>query len=85
MTTYLHTARVCISIPWYTAVLTCVESRTIILAIRGYILTRHNLVVSLNITLEEVSCKVNEYSVSENTLYRCVDGFNEDRISIFHI
>ena len=34
-------------------------------------------------TLEEVSCKVNEYSVSENTLYRFVDGFNEDRISIF--
>ena len=40
-----------------------------ILAIRGYMLTRHNLVVARNTTLEEVSCKVNEYSVSENTLY----------------
>ena len=39
-------------------------------------LTRHNLVVAPNTTLEEVSCKVNEYSVSENTLYRFVDGFN---------
>ena len=47
------------------------------------ILTRHNLIVTRNITLEEVSCKVNEYSVSENTLYRCVDGFNWDQISIF--
>ena len=33
-------------------------------------MTRHNLVVARNTTLEEVSCKVNEYSVSENTLYR---------------
>ena len=39
-------------------------------------LTRHNLVVARNTTLEEVSCKVNECSVSENTLYRFVDGFN---------
>ena len=36
-------------------------------------LTRHNLVVARNTTLEEVSCKVNEYFVSENTLYRFVD------------
>ena len=47
-------------------------------------LTRHNLVVARNTTFEEVSCNVNEYSVSENTLYRSVDGFNLDRISIFH-
>ena len=39
-------------------------------------LTRHNLVVAQNTTLEDVSCKVNEYSVSENTLYKFVDGFN---------
>ena len=45
-------------------------------------LTLHNL-VAWNTILEEVSCKVNEYSVSENTLYRCVDGFNLDIISIF--
>ena len=32
--------------------------------------------------LEEVSCTVNGYFVSENTLYRCVDGFNKDKISI---
>ena len=32
-------------------------------------LTRHYLVVARNITLEEVSCKVNEYSVSKSTLY----------------
>ena len=44
-------------------------------------LTRHNLVVARNATLEEVSCKVNEYSVSENTLYRCVDGFTLNKIS----
>ena len=42
-------------------------------------LTRHNLVVARNTTLEEVSCKVNEYSVSDNTLYRCVDVFNLNR------
>ena len=47
-------------------------------------LTQHNLVVAQNTTLEEVSCKVNEYSVYGNTLYRCVDGFNLDRISVFH-
>ena len=59
-------------------------------------LTRHNLVVARNTIWEEVSCKVNEYSVCENTLYRneysvcentlyrCVDGFNLERISIFH-
>ena len=47
-------------------------------------LTRHNLDVARNTTLEEGSCKVNEYSVSENTLYICVDGFNLDRISNFH-
>ena len=46
-------------------------------------LTRYNLVVARNTKFEEVSCKVNEYSASENTLYRCVDGFNLDRISIF--
>ena len=40
--------------------------------------------VARNTTLEEVSCKVNDHSVSENTLYRCVDGFNLNRISIFH-
>ena len=40
--------------------------------------TRHNLVVARHTTFEEfeVFCKVNEYSVSENTLYRFVDGFN---------
>ena len=42
------------------------------------------MVVAQNTTLEEVSCKVNDHSVSENTLYRCVDGFNLNRISIFH-
>ena len=41
-----------------------------------YKLTRHSLVVARYTTLEEVSCKVNEYSVSANTLYRFVDGFN---------
>ena len=50
----------------------------------GCILTLHNLVVALNTTLEEVSCKINDHSVSENTLYRCVDGFNLNRISIVH-
>ena len=83
MTTYLHTARVCITIPRYTA-LTWAESRTKVLANSGYILTRHNLVVAQNTTLEEVSFKVNEYSVSENTLYRCVGCFSFDGISIFH-
>ena len=39
-------------------------------------LTRHNLIVARNTTLEEVSSKVNEYSVSEITLYRFVYGFN---------
>ena len=39
-------------------------------------LTRLNLVVARNIKLEEVSCKVNGYSVSKNTLYRFVNGFN---------
>ena len=39
-------------------------------------LTRHNLVVAVNTTLKEVSCKVKEYSVSQNTLYKFVDGFN---------
>ena len=37
-------------------------------------LTRHNLVVAQNTTLDEVSFKVNECSVSEKTLYRFVDG-----------
>ena len=47
-------------------------------------LTRHNLVVTRYTILEEVSCKVNEYSVSENTLCICVDGFHEDIISFLH-
>ena len=47
-------------------------------------LTRHNLVVARTTTLEEVSCKADKYCVSENTLYRCVEGFNLDRISIIH-
>ena len=51
------------------------------LAIRGYIFNRHNVVAARNITFEEVSCKVNEYFVSKSTLYRCVDGFNNDRIT----
>ena len=55
------------------------------LANREYIVTRHNIVVARNTTFEEVSCKVNEYSVSENTLYRYVDGFNNDVISISDI
>ena len=38
--------------------------------------TRHNLVAARNTTLEEVSRKVNEYSVSEITLYSFVDGSN---------
>ena len=42
------------------------------MATREYILTRHNLVVARKTTLEEVFCKVNEYFVSENTLYGCV-------------
>ena len=45
------------------------------------ILTRRYLVVARNTTLQEVSCKVNKYSVSENTLYRYVDGFHLDRIT----
>ena len=48
------------------------------MAIGGYIVTRDYLVVARNITLEEVSCKVNEYFVSEKTLYRCVYDFNKD-------
>ena len=32
-------------------------------------LTRHYLVVAQKTILVEVSCKVNEYTVSENTLY----------------
>ena len=47
-------------------------------------LTRHILVVARNNTLEDVSCKVNEYSVSKNTLFRCFNGFNLDRILIFY-
>ena len=39
-------------------------------------LTRYHLVIARNIALEEVSCIVNEYSVSENTLYRFVNGFS---------
>ena len=39
-----------------------------LLAILGYMLTRHNQAVARNTTYEEVSRKVNEYSVSENTL-----------------
>ena len=50
----------------------------------GDILTRYYLVVARNTTLKDVSCKVNEYSVSEKILYRCVDGFNYDRISVFY-
>ena len=46
-------------------------------------LTRYYLVVARNTTLKEISCKVNEYSVSENTLYRGVDGFNLDILSNF--
>ena len=38
-------------------------------------LTRHNLVVARNDTLEEVSCKVNEYPVSENTILQLCLGF----------
>ena len=66
MTIYLHTARVYITIPWYTAVLKWAESRRKILAIRKYIyiLTRLNLVVARNTTLKEVSCKVNEHILS---------------------
>ena len=60
------------------------RNRTNVLANSGDMLTRHYLVVAQNTTLEEVSCKVNEYLVSENTLYRCVDGFDVDRISIFY-
>ena len=54
------------------------------LAILGYILLRHNLVVARNTTLEEVSCKIDQYFVSDNTLYICVDGLNKDRISYFN-
>ena len=46
-------------------------------------MTRHKLVVTRNTTLEEVSCKGKELFVSENTLYRCVDGFNKDNINFF--
>ena len=38
-----------------------------VLAIRGYMLIRHNTKARNN-TLGEVSGKVNEYSVSQNTL-----------------
>ena len=59
--------------PFYTAVLTWEESST-----------RHNLDVAQNTTFKEVSSKVNEYLLSENTLYKCIAGFNNDRISISH-
>ena len=52
------------------------------LALRKYILIRHHLVLDRNTTFEQVSCKVNEYFVSENRLDICFDGFNKDRISI---
>ena len=45
----------------------------------GGILTRQYKVVARNTTFEEV----NDNSVSANTLYRCVDGLNLDRISFF--
>ena len=50
----------------------------------GYILTRHNLDVARNTTLEEVSCNMNGFLFSEHTIYRCIDGnrFNNDIISI---
>ena len=51
------------------------------LAIREYILTRHNRDVAQNTPFEEVFCKVNEYFVSGNALYSCVDAFNNDEIS----
>ena len=50
--------------------------KPIILHSPRYMLTRHNLVVARNTTWEEVSCKENEYSVSEKTLYRFLYGFN---------
>ena len=54
------------------------------MAIREHTLTRHNPVVARDTTLEEVSCKVNEYFVSDSTFNRFVDGSNKDIISIFH-
>ena len=45
-------------------------------------MTKYGLVVARNATFEEVSCKVNGYFVSRNTIYRYVDGFNKYRISI---
>ena len=47
----------------------------------GDMLTRHYLVVTGDTTFEDVFCKENEYSVYENTLSRCVDGF-ETKIKI---
>ena len=77
MTTYLDTTRVYITIPWYTAVLIWAENSTKILAIWDYmfILTRQNLVITWNITCKKLPVK--EYFVSENTLYRCFNGFNK--------
>ena len=68
MTTYLHTTRVYITIPLYTATLTRTVSSTEGLAIWEYILTRHNLDVARNTRFKEVLSRVYEYFVSENNL-----------------
>ena len=67
------------NMPKYTALLKWDESRTKILAIRKYtsILTPHNLVVVQNTTLEGVPINEMNICLSENTLYRCVDGLNK--------
>ena len=76
MATYFHTTRVYITITEHTADLTLTESSTKSLVIWKYILKRHSLDAARNTTFEDTSSKVNEYFVSENTLYRCVNGFN---------
>ena len=74
MATYLHTVQVnhtLIHCFFY-------EHKAVkIMAMREYILTRYNVVVAQNTTFEEVSCNINEYFVSDNNHYRCVDGFNK--------
>ena len=55
------------------------------LASRKYILIRRYLDVARSTVFEEVTSKVNEYVVYENTLYQCVDGNNIDKNWIYCI
>ena len=65
MTTYLH----CMGLHNQTLIhCSCFYNMNRLLAIRYYILTRHNLVVARNTTFEDVSGKVNECFVSDNSI-----------------